>query len=361
METTAVEKFNLHILPDSTPEEIEKSKRKLRETEQRIRHDYFGDVIYGIKPLDGIDKSVLDLFMQLEIGAFWRVLTHLDGYNGRDRDAADPEEKKEERRKWAKSKFSHHTLEEMLNVTVNQALLTYKEGNCPGFYIGHQILYEHLVTHKGSMFAGAVDGELERRLENGRFWEMLPSVESGGRFYGAVVDEVLTKHYEDLDLNFVKKGFKTFLRNKEGRTSFDLSLLSDEAIEKYAGFIERIYNSKILGNQEFELLVGPYICAMLSEDNDVESDCYEKLRFKHFGERLLKKFVSNSIKRSEFVKKAIVDKLCQIDPRNAREVLPYIPDTEKIFIQILKTSPHLAKEILGDKEGILSYRGSDSN
>ena len=129
---------------------------------------------------------------------------------------------------------------------------------------GQSILYLEMAGVRGSFFDGFVGPELEKRLNNGRFWEELPgmrfSLNIGAAYY--VVDDVLANYYRDLDLEFVDQGFEMFVRNGGGKVDYDLRGLSAEAIEAYFAFLQRIYGrleTYDFQRKDFGILIRPYI------------------------------------------------------------------------------------------------------
>jgi hypothetical protein len=179
--------------------------------------------ITPIDPPRQIDLKLGLLFQDLSNGAFWHAIGRVDGYK---------EEKPEEqqaRRDWARSVFTSDELDNLFKLCVQTALASFKS-NWPGSRRGYSILNEDIIEKPGSMFREKFNDKQVRTLNNGRFWESLPTVHEGSTYYWDVED-VLANHSDDLSLEFVPEGLKILTRNSGGDLSnfWHLGSLSPQA------------------------------------------------------------------------------------------------------------------------------------
>jgi hypothetical protein len=185
-----------------------------------------------------VDTSVETLVDKLKSGRFEDALSMIDGSNHYLQ--PEPLEKREEKRKWATETFSDFELSWLLNISVNIALI--------GLYDdmpekNDSILFRELVDKKDSMFYGAVDHRLMPLLNNGRLWESLPGIypKDEPDCSILIVEDVLLNHFDDLDVGYVSKGFSDLRQRGESDVKVKLGMLSDEAVERYAQFLDKVH------------------------------------------------------------------------------------------------------------------------
>jgi len=210
------------------------------------------------------------LLQDIKCGKAWRILGEIDGYPHRG-DSGNQKWTAEKAHEWS-GMFSHEQLQEIFTIAVNSALLPYRKEGFPGYEHGHAIIYDHVAQRKESMFNDALDADFIKRLNNGRFWEYIDLLGSCvASDAEIIITDVLTKHFDDLDLSFVPNGLKIFYRNARSSTDFYLSVLPREAIEKYGEFMgkidDRLYDLDITKGR-FAPIVKAYIEAVKGKDPD---------------------------------------------------------------------------------------------
>ncbi len=253
----------------------------------------------------------LDVFLDnLSDCRFWGTLSMIDGSNNYIN--PDTPQKTAESRAWAKETFSEYDLENILNICVNQALLIPIKTGWPGTYIGHSILYRELVDKKDSIFASVVDESFRKKLNNGRFWEELNGM-SGGINHGVsyvVINDVLEDNFDDLSVDFAKKGLEIFNREKNER-SFDLHFLTDKSVDLYAKFLGKLYDAREkidLKEKDFNNLFLPYlfesirVYGMFDENEGMP-------RFENFKERLRSPFVVQQVAANNKIRDSLAKTL----------------------------------------------------
>ncbi len=236
--------FRLH-LPLGTLGSMDVRREHIKEQLRSFTYDHLRDRVDPVweeERRETIDPQLVGLLRDLADGCFWRVLTAIDGYSG----ASDPEpeslERREEHREWARANFTGYELNKLLNLCADTALFVpFGEGDKPGCIMGHETLHRELVRKKDSMFYGVVDSKLERRLDNGRFWEFVPELFGHRDGDYNVVEDVLMNHSESLDVDFaLGEGREIFCRNSYHDLGWSLDSLTDGAIDRYFEFIKRI-------------------------------------------------------------------------------------------------------------------------
>lgn len=271
---------------------------------------------YLVKHPDKLSDSLGVLFRDLTDTRFWGVLGTLDGYYNHSN--PDSAEKMQSARVWARDSFSEHELEKLLNICVNQALLIPLVTGWPGSSRGHNILYQALVEKPDSLFTGVVDVEFRKRLNNGRFWEMLPDLSPGlnnGVAYH-IVSDVLDENFGDISTAFAPKGLELYGRNLCVRPH--LCWLSDKTIDNYVSFVKLLDAEKekvgISENVVAELLI-TYIVEVITlqgfNDEDPGLPRFEEFKdgSKSYKERLKDSFVAKYVGSNDVVRNALAKDL----------------------------------------------------
>lgn len=191
-----------------------------------------------------IDQELGHFFEDLQSGRYWGVLTQIDGTNNWH----EPQtlKQRETARNWAKERFTERELNQIRDICVETALVVPFETNWPGTNIGHTLLYRELVEKEDSMFADIVTEDFRKRLNNGRFWEQVPAMSLGvnHNLGSSVVNDVLTHHFDDLELGFTSQGYTIFERNGGETRKFEVSSLTKAGRLKYRSFMGRISAQK---------------------------------------------------------------------------------------------------------------------
>ena len=190
--------YTLELLADNTTEAKQKSCEEIIQRTNNFCTNYFTNHSESVN-----DSTIERLFYEIKQGAFWRMLCAVDGFYKNNTD------QNTERRARGAKNFNRQELQEILNICANYATLAPVQENWPGTYKGHKILYEELIKKENSIFQGAANTIQKQRLNNSKFWEMLPDMTAGLNSNEAyfVVEEVLTNHFEDLTTHFAPKGF----------------------------------------------------------------------------------------------------------------------------------------------------------
>lgn len=184
----------------------------------------------------------------------WNMLEYFDGTRKNGRGYAH--------QRTRENFFGEHGfIQDAFTLAVNAALLLGETPGAPGYSNGHQILFREVASDPKSLFYDAITPELQIRLNNGRFYELLPYINGSimGDFIGPLED-VLVNHYKDLSVDFAQeKGFDIFLRGcgKHDRRAPRLIGffhggpetigISERAIEQYGLFVEKLRNSGVEG------------------------------------------------------------------------------------------------------------------
>ena len=191
------------------------------------------------------------LFSYVENAVFWNILDLLDGPS----DDAEVKDKKVQRftaRGWAIDTFSKSELQELLNISVNQALINpYDRAGQPGRYKGHSILLKDIVEKEGSIFKTAVDEKAMKRFVTGAFWEEVSDYN-----FSPLMERILTNYSSYFDA----KETGAFLEviefrtaNHHGAKSVKLEQVSPTARKQYSDFVKKIISEVSPSRVEFLL------------------------------------------------------------------------------------------------------------
>ncbi len=327
--------FIINLLPDSDSY-LDTNRQKIIRNAKSFRQEY-------INNHQGSDYDELDhFFRDLETGGYWSVLRAIDGSDNPL--ARQSLQVRKDTRNWARQKFTHGELQKLLDICANTALLIPFETHCPGTYKGHSILYREL-QKQDSMFYGAVDKDLQKRLHNGRFWEELPDMYTcmnQGAAYG-IVNDVLVNNFEDLDLDHVPKGFEIFYRNNGKNSNFDLQGLSDNGIYNYATFVSEINKHKkdlSLKESDVELLAKPYAVAIIDTVNRYDGQGsvirFDESSRKSYKEMLNEPLVTEYLRNSNLVRQGFAKQLHSHATYGDRakitfDILDNVPEQKEMF------------------------------
>ena len=273
--------YQINLLPYDV-DSREASKIKIQEQAQdfveNILHRYITDPTRF--PFN--DKLAI-LARDMLNTRFWGVLGIVDGQRS-DIVFSSKEQATAENiatRAWAQQQFQRHELEDILNIAVNQALLHPRNTGWPGTRRGHSVLYQELVKKEGSIFSGAVTEEFRKRLQNGRFWESLPDVQVGlNEGHGIYVVREVLEHPEDLDITFVLSGLELLKFSLENRSldNIQLHYVGEKALDNYAAFLLQVDAQGKTVLADMEMLLRPYVSAVLQWDGDREGPYYNGKR-----------------------------------------------------------------------------------
>ncbi len=227
-------------------------------------------------------RRYASLAQDLSYARFWDALTILDGsdfHGGISGSSSKSEEQwlkdNAQRRKWATESIYEPDLEEIFNISVNQALLKPVQTGWPGSRIPHLILYGHLVKKPDSRFRGVLSGDFVKKLQNGGFWEALGSDSLEARSH---LEEVLTDQMNQLDPNFAAYGIGLLKDvNQEGvglRTYRNLSSLTEGALENYIKFLTEVDKKDTVAKEELTPLIGAYVQEVLRWDGEYDQPVY---------------------------------------------------------------------------------------
>jgi hypothetical protein len=242
--------YTLTLLPDE-PLFIGSSRQQVIEDA--------GTLADKIQQRDRCDQLAQDI----RTARFWGALTWVDGCSREEYDA-EVLAANAEARSWAKSVLSEQELEDVLNIAVNQALLKPIETPWPGTKSGHLILFDHLMNKPDSLFAGVVDEDFRKRLNNGGFWEAMSHVRSCNLSYVRVLKEVLNDYFDDLDPGFPAL---PILEANYGRdvSNIPLQYIGSDALKNYARFLFQLNDDALV-----EDMLVPYLTAAFSWDVELE-------------------------------------------------------------------------------------------
>ncbi len=280
--------LQIKLLPDDK-DSIEASRKEIIDRAGKFvvrildKHLYQPD-----RSSSGIDQRHALLSRDILTGRFWGMLSHVDGRKYVVRGGFYPSapaetreelaQKNEETRTWAREHFYNLELGDILNIAINQAFLRPYETSWPGARRGHSILYQDLVEKDDSMFSESITDEFRKRLNNGRFWEELPSVKVGNSGNGTyVVRDVLENHLDDLDVDFVvSHGLELMRYSAGGRKLGELNLkyVGEVALDRYAQFLSMIDEHEQISPETIEELLRPYVSTVLAWDGDSEDPYY---------------------------------------------------------------------------------------
>jgi len=306
-----------------------------------------------------VEQAEINLMKNILDARFWGILQNVDGTQsvGSQHHEKTYQEQTEKNREWGKKRFTDHQLEKLLNIAANQALLKPLKTSWPGTYRGHSILYRELVSKEESIFKEAVTPEFKKRLNNGRFWEELPEVKpslNNGQGIRVVYD-VLMNYFDDLDADFAVQGIELMKQERtETRSLEDISLycLGEEAMEKYVSFLEKIDERNVIKPTKIEMLLQPYLAAVLRWDGDMDSPYYngevnyDDEKRGRFQDKLQLPLVQKYLDSSEELQKNVAKKFSQNVgfaqneygqyAQFMQEVLNVLPDGKKLMKMILQ-------------------------
>ncbi len=258
------------LLP-TDPESIEESREKLRNLERKIVQILLSNARSGRSDAQKVVNLCADIFN----GKFWDTLSIVDG---NPKFEGSPEEVAKHikgAREWSTHYIARGPLREILDIVIGQALTSPKRQLIqPGKDLGHSILYERLVEHEGSIYAGSVGGNFVKRLNNGRFWESLVMMRPGDSQYGIdIAHDVLTNHYDDLDPRFATEGMALVDRFTHSNLD-DMRLwrLGEEGLAKYIQLVDAV--DGVLEPDQVQRLIRPYISTALKWDSENEQPYY---------------------------------------------------------------------------------------
>jgi len=350
-------KYQLHLLPTDA-KSLPQSRLKLMEMSQSfvsgmLRYKRMGSLS------EPVEQAEINLMKNILDARFWGILQNVDGTQsvGSQHHEKTYQEQTEKNREWGKKRFTDHQLEKLLNIAANQALLKPLKTSWPGTYRGHSILYRELVSKEESIFKEAVTPEFKKRLNNGRFWEELPEVKpslNNGQGIRVVYD-VLMNYFDDLDADFAVQGIELMKQERtETRSLEDISLycLGEEAMEKYVSFLEKIDERNVIKPTKIEMLLQPYLAAVLRWDGDMDSPYYngevnyDDEKRGRFQDKLQLPLVQKYLDSSEELQKNVAKKFSQNVgfaqneygqyAQFMQEVLNVLPDGKKLMKMILQ-------------------------
>ncbi|MBN2421384.1 hypothetical protein JXB27_03850 [Candidatus Woesearchaeota archaeon] len=317
----------MNLLPDG-PSRIEESRQDILRSIERFEERYLEEnpnlKKYMKESLWNVPeehKPICSFFNSLREGAFWHVLGFLDGYEsygtGTPLNYVNPIETKrrrEEDRIRASKYFSPGEKQELLDIAVNTALLIPIPSSWPGARRGHSLLYEELVVKDDSIFKHALTDSFKKQLNNGAFWEEHSGLSPGlnhGMSYG-ILEEILTEHFSDLDIDFAPKGFRIFYRDESDKREGNLSLLSDNAVDAYCKFartIDKNLRDIAVSTKDVQHLVKNYLdeLVVISDEGRESDERFKSL--KNRVNRLKEPFIQNYLANSDIVRNTVAENL----------------------------------------------------
>jgi hypothetical protein len=328
------------------PSQIEQSRQQVVRDAEDFERRYLEQ-----HPEAGNDGVFSRLFYDLKNGAFWRVISVLDGRSPRFclnfvGPAPAVQEDAGQARAFAHKSFDEAQLEQLINICANMAVLVPYQTPWPGSYKGHSIFMREVVDKKGSIFGEAVDESFFNRCVNYCFWEELSDMWqiNHGLSYRCV-EEMLVDYYDRFDVRFAKKGFSIYYRNLGSNPPhFDLSGISRQGIERWVDFAKRIdAQRQALGIEEADIaqLIRPYVIELMAVDSCTE------LVFPDFKERLQDAVVRRYCSESGLIRVQVAEKLC-LDAAYSE-----CRDLERITVEFLSAFPDgglMANEILSSPD-----------
>ena len=288
--------MQLDFLPDDS-ENIESSR-------DQIRRDTL-QLVERIRPViehHGIQEFHEDTLRELGMGVTWRVFNAFDGVRDPKFFQEKPDPQAERKRAWSREHLGEETLQQLLFVVGNQAVLQPYGNWGGGLTRGHDVLCDHLLNKKGSLFHSAATPEVRYRIHNGRFWEMLHDIGigSGGHSIGPV--EYLLEKF-DLDPNYWHRGSRLLTAAENSTFEPELRLLSDKAIVNYEKLISRMSLSK----DDALMLVRPYVLGVLNWDDDIDEPRFDVQEM--YAIPLVRDVLSNSFELREEVYKEVSERI----------------------------------------------------
>jgi len=350
--------YKLQLLPTDA-KSLPQSRLKLMEMSQSFVSDMLR--YKGMGSLsEPLEEAEINLMKNILDTRFWGILHNVDGtmYNPQDHTTTEKahQERTEKNREWGKKRFMPHQLEQLLNIAANQALLKPLKTSWPGTYRGHSILYRELLSKEDSIFKEAVTPEFKRRLNNGRFWEELPDVRpplNHGMGIRVVYD-VLMNYFDDLDPEFAKEGLALTEAERASQQFLDISLssLGEDGMGRYVSFLEKIDERDVIKPTKVEMLLQPYLRAVLQWDRDMEGPYYNGLvdyddeKRGRFQDKLQLPLVQKYLGSSQLLRESVAKQLSEnvrfAHPQQReyaqfmQEVLSILPKNKKLMKAILK-------------------------
>jgi hypothetical protein len=276
------------------------------------------------------DLEVALLFRDIEVGRFWGIMEKIDGatdYQGvpgfeRGLSEEQAAQKREENRTWAREHFTPDQLQELFGIYMTM-VFSAPDGTieAPGSDRPSSMAYMQIVDKPGSMFADQITPEMRKTLNNRRFWEEFASLRVGIGNSHRVINDVLTKHFDELDPTFAPEGLRIvgiIQKRWKEKPEAELDYLTDEAIDRYAEFMDVINQQRdALGISQEQMvpLVRPYFNEILAISHEDEFE----LRFGHHYDYKTEKYISP--KR---------DCKTRLSEPLIREFLPMFVDTELV-------------------------------
>jgi hypothetical protein len=241
-------------------------KRELRGTAN------FPEGFNNFKNKKDLDK-VYSLLQNSERGTFWHTLYNLHGYPRQTTLLSyEPDEKLEARRveaqQWTNNNLTQEEEQELLTISINQALIPPVKPFAPGHTQGHSILFEQLVKRE-SPYSSIVSEDFRARLVNGTFWEEVSNMKQSrnqGISYWRI-DDILVDYFSDLNSDSAAWGFPIYQRNSN--TEFNTHGLSAEALDNYIDFIQRVDEAghENISQKDLNPFVKAYLSTSLSKSD----------------------------------------------------------------------------------------------
>lgn len=328
-------------------------------------------------PTKSGDERIKRLFEDMNTAGYWHWLGQIDGYDVNPHNWSDVYSDKKlennrEIRGWAVSTFSQEDLRQMLAFGIEMALSgIHSDVGQPGFKHGHTMIYSHLFEKPESMFSDLATKALKKRLNNGRFWENVAEISYIHRTPQLDdLEDVLTNHAEDLDVDFFSHGgYEIFKRNGGEHANLvpDLSLLSADNLDAYWEFVKKIDANELdkkekaergrlaFGNGNFYIkpsqtdsqvayLVRPYLNAIHSRSRQNTFEQHLEDVKARLGDPVLQKYLAKTdLLRKELAKDLLLyvqkkDDYEHDDKLNAEyvaELLHFIPRPREMLTRMM--------------------------
>ncbi|MBS3152256.1 hypothetical protein J4230_02495 [Candidatus Woesearchaeota archaeon] len=343
--------FTLELMAKDDEEiTLEAAKASLIDRTQRFVETYRTSKNFLCK-----NRKIDNMLKNLEDARYWGVLYMVDGQNQKIRPGSTP--KPEEAQTWSKGLFSNAELQEILTITVNQAILIPHKTSWPGTYHGYSALLEYVIEKEGTMFSSAINSEFRDRAINLSFWEQLAETQGNIMRY-------IRWDYSTLDLQHAKSGIKIFRRNMKRRGNDELTILNNlgvKEIDNYLKFVCQVDdNSESLGatKEEMAVLISPYICNVIINSWDGGRPKYNDKK-----SRLDQKNVSGYLKNNATVRKYASKTLARLmdsyseEHKSAIQTLRYLPDKNEIFALVVESLDEnsLGKLLVENSTELSSY------
>lgn len=296
-----------------------------------------------------VDIRMATLFDDLKNGSFWHVLGQINGYYNpyaRDKET-ESEEKTKERQEWARSIFDEKELQDLVQLSVDIAILRRNdETGKPGTTRPHSLLHDNLISNPHSMFREMITPEFKKRLNNGRFWEELPSV-GGATYHTRVAEDVLLNNFEDLDTSYVPHGLELFKLNNKYNPGHEISFrhTRKKTIKRFGQFVNAIENTRRftkITDEDFEKLLTPYITSVFDTTINGYGEEVSIFKTDEAVGTLTQDLVYKYLESSESIRDAMAQRLrynMHGDEENkyrAEKILKVIPNQENMLQRIEK-------------------------